>query len=78
MKVGCGFTEKRIRGIRYLYFWCFPSSRPGAKKVERYMGPAADPEARRRTLQELEAYAARAEAELEARRTRWRRELERG
>jgi len=69
VKVGCGFVEKEIRGNRYLYF--------RVRKVERYMGPASDPEARRRTLAEIEAYAGRANAELAERVAAWRRELRR-
>jgi len=77
MKVGCGFVEKEIRGNRYLYFWCFQGRGAGVKKIERYMGPASDSEARRRTLGEIEAYAARATAELQERISQWRRELSR-
>src|SRR2546427_11683969 len=77
MKVGCGFVEKEIRGTRFLYFWCFQGRGAGVKKIERYMGPASDSEARRRTLGEIEAYAARATAELQERISQWRRELSR-
>ena len=77
MKVGCGYVEKEIRGNRYLYFWCFQGRGAGVKKIERYMGPASDSEARRRTLREIEAYAARANAELAERMAAWRRELAR-
>src|SRR5207249_11142780 len=77
MKVGCGYVEKEIRGNRYLYFWCFQGRGAGVKKIERYMGPASDSEARRRTLREIEAYAARANAELAERVAAWRRELAR-
>ncbi|MCI4371828.1 MAG: hypothetical protein L3J78_04190 [Thermoplasmata archaeon] len=75
MKVGCGFVEKVIRGNRYLYFWCFQGRGAGVRKVERYMGPIEDPEARRRTLGEIEAYAGRAIAEFEERIAGWRRVL---
>ncbi len=75
MKVGCGFVEKEIRGNRYLYFWCFQGHGARVKKVERYMGPASDPEARRRTLTEIEVYAAHAKAALADRVAAWRREL---
>lgn len=75
MKVGCGFVEKEIRGNRYLYFWCFQGRGSAVRKIERYMGPAADADARRRTLDELEAYASRANAEFEGRIAEWRREL---
>src|SRR2546422_9897532 len=77
VKVGCGFVEKEIRGNRYLYFWCFQGRGAGVKKIERYMGPASDSEARRRTLREIEAYAARANTELAERVEAWRRELAR-
>jgi hypothetical protein len=77
MKVGCGLVEKEIRGNRYLYFWCFQGRGAGVKKIERYMGPASDSEARRRTLREIEAYAARASAEFAERIAAWRRELAR-
>jgi hypothetical protein len=77
VKVGCGFVEKEIRGNRYLYFWCFQGRGSGVRKVERYMGPSTDGEARRRTLAEIEAYAARATNELQERIGRWRRELSR-
>src|SRR3989454_10995683 len=76
-KVGCGLVEKEIRGNRYLYFWCFQARGAGVKKIERYMGPASDSEARRRTLGEIEAYAARATSELQERISLWRRELSR-
>jgi len=75
VKVGCGFVEKEIRGNRYLYFWCFQGRGAAVKKIERYMGPASDSEARRRTLGEIEAYAARATTELQERISLWRREL---
>ena len=75
MKVGCGFVEKVIRGNRYLYFWSFQGHGARVKKIERYMGPASDPDARRRTLAEIEGYAAQASAELAARVAAWRREL---
>jgi len=77
MKVGCGYVEKEIRGNRYLYFWCFQGRGAGVKKIERYMGPASDSGARRRTLREIEAYTARAGAELAERMAAWRRELAR-
>lgn len=77
MKVGCGFVEKEIRGHRYLYFWYFQRRGVGVRKVERYMGPAGDTEARRRTLTEIETYASRASAELLERIAQWRRELSR-
>lgn len=77
LKVGCGFVEKEIRGNRYLYFWCFQGRGGGVKKIERYMGAASDPDARRRTLNEIEAYSARATAELQERIAQWRRELSR-
>ena len=77
MKVGCGFVEKEIRGNRYLYFWCFQGHGARVRKVERYMGPASDPEARRRTLAEIELYAAHARAALADRVAAWRRELRR-
>ena len=77
MKVGCGYVEKEIRGNRYLYFWSFQGRGAGVKKIERYMGPASDLEARRRTLGEIEAYAARATTELQERISLWRRELSR-
>jgi len=77
MKVGCGYVEKEIHGNRYLYVWHFQARGSDVRKIERYMGPADSPEARRRTLQEIEAYAARAAAEFEARVAEWRRELTR-
>src|SRR5207302_9190318 len=75
MKVGCGFVEKEIRGNRYLYFWSFQGHGARVKKVEWYMGPASDPDARRWTLVEIEEYAGRANAELAERVAAWRREL---
>jgi len=75
MKVGCGVVEKEIRGNRYLYFWCFQGRGAAVRKIERYMGPASLPEARRRTLDEIEAYTARARAEFEDRIAHWRRTL---
>src|SRR5437870_12520218 len=77
MKVGCGYVEKEIRGNRYLYFWCFQGRGAGVRKIERYMGPASDSEARRRTLREIEAYAARANAKIAERMAEWLRELTR-
>ena len=77
MKVGGGVVEKEIRGNRYLYFWCFQGRGAGVRKIERYMGPASNPDARRRTLDEIEAYAARARTEFEERIAHWRRELTR-
>ncbi len=77
MKVGCGFVEKEIRGNRYLYFWSFQGRGAAVKKIERYIGSASDAEARRRTLAEIEAYAARARTEFEERIAQWRRELTR-
>src|SRR5207253_11388863 len=75
MKVGCGFVENEIRGNRYLYFWSFQGHGARVKKIERYLGPASEPDARRRTHAEIEGYAARASAELAARVPTWRREL---
>lgn len=77
MKVGCGYVEKEIHGNRYLYFWCFQVRGTGVRKVERYMGPTGSSEARRRTLEEIEAYTARAISELEGRLSSWQRELSR-
>ncbi len=77
MKVGCGYTQKEIRGNPYLYFWCFQGGGASVRKIERYMGPASDPEARRSTLGEIEAYAARANEEFQERIAQWRRELSR-
>src|SRR5256712_13753240 len=67
MKVGCGYVEKEIPGNRYLYFWCFQGRGAGVRKIERYMGPPPDSEARRRTLAGIEASAARATAEPQER-----------
>jgi hypothetical protein len=75
MKVGCGFVEKTVHGQRYLYIWSFESRGYGQRKVERYLGPASRPEVRARALRELDVYAARAMAEIERRRARWRRQL---
>lgn len=75
MKVGCGFVEKTVHGQRYLYVWSFQIHGAEMRKVERYIGPAKSPEARRKALQDLEAYASRATADLERRRARWRRQL---
>jgi hypothetical protein len=75
MKVGCGFVEKQIRGNRYLYFWCFQVRGASVRKIEKYMGPASDAVARRRTFEEVEAYAARASSELQGRVAEWRRVL---
>jgi hypothetical protein len=77
MKVGCGFVEKQIRENRYLYFWSFEGLGSSVRKVERYIGPAADPISRRKTLDQIEAYGLRARAELDRRIARWRRELSR-
>src|SRR6266566_3948217 len=66
-----------VHGNRYLYFWCFQGRAASVRKIERYMGPASDPDARRRTLREIETYAARASAELAERMAAWRRELAR-
>ncbi len=78
MKIGCGFVEKEIHGNRYLYFWHFQVRGAVVRKMEKYMGPADSPEARRRTLQEIETYTARATADLESRIAEWRRELGKG
>ena len=75
MKVGCGVVEKKIRRNRYLYFWCFQGRGTGVRKIERYMGPATLPDVRRRALDEIEAYAARAKEEFEDRIAHWRRTL---
>ena len=75
MKVGCGFVVKEIHGNRYLYVWSFQGRGSAVRKVERYMGPADSTDARRRTLETIEAYTARAQAEFEARLAEWRREL---
>lgn len=75
MKVGRGFVEKTIHGQRYLYVWSFQLHGNGMRRVEKYPGPARSPESRRRALEELEAYASRATADLERRRARWRRML---
>ncbi len=75
MKAGCGFVEKTIHGKPYLYVWHFEERGSGFRKVERYVGPAKDLAARRKALQELEALATRAAAELGRRRARWRRQL---
>ena len=78
MKVGCGFVEKQIHGRRYLYFWSFQGRGTDARKVEIYVGPAADPAARRKTLSAIETYCDRMRVELERRIARWRRELSNG
>ncbi len=75
MKIGCGVVEKAIHGQRYLYVWSFQLRGSALRKVEKYVGPARSPEARERALRELETYAARATADLERRRARWRRQL---
>lgn len=77
MKVGCGFVEKAVHGQRYLYVWSFQPRGAGYRKVERYVGPARNPEVRARALQALESFAQRATADLERRRARWRRQLSR-
>lgn len=75
MKVGCGLVVKTVHGQEYLYIWSFQPRGNGMRKVERYVGPARDAAARERALRELETYAARATADLERRRARWRKQL---
>lgn len=75
MKIGCGVVQKRIHGRPYLYVWYFQERGAEVRKVEKYMGPADRPEARRKALLEVDAYVARATAELNRRRARWQRQL---
>ncbi len=75
MKLGCGFVEKTVHGQRYLYVWSFQLRGSSMRKVEKYIGPARNPEARQRALREFDGIAERAVAELGRRRARWRRIL---
>ena len=75
MKVGCGLVEKTIHGERYLYVGSCQPRGTGMRKVERYIGPTRNPEARERALRDLEGHASRATAELERRRVQWRKQL---
>ena len=60
MELGCGVRVMTVKGHGYLYVWHY-ESRGGRRKQEfAYIGPAADPDARRRAAEALDGYSRKA------------------
>ncbi len=67
MELGCGVRVMTVKGHEYLYVWHY-ESRNGRRRQEfDYIGPAADPDARRRASEALDAYGRKAMEDLRRR-----------
>ena len=60
MELGCGVRAMTVKGREYVYVWHYETRDGGRKQVYDYMGPARDPDARRRAGEALEAYTRKA------------------
>jgi len=60
MQLGCGLRVKPVKAREYLYVWHYESRVGRRRPVYEYIGPAADPESRRRAAEVLESYARKA------------------
>ena len=67
MELGCGVRVMTVKGRGYLYVWHY-ESRDGRRKQEfDYIGPATDPEARRKASEVLDAHTRKAMEEARRR-----------
>ncbi len=64
MQVGCGFRVKEIKGHDYVYFWHYEDRGGGSRQIHTYVGAKAAPATARRLSDLVEAYYARASAQL--------------
>ena len=60
MELGCGVRVKAIKGHDYLYVWHYERDGGRRRQMYDYIGPASDPDARRRAIDALEAHARKA------------------
>ncbi len=60
MELGCGMRAMTVKGREYLYVWHYESRDGRRKQVYDYVGPAQDPDARRRAADTLEAHTRKA------------------
>ncbi len=60
MQLGCGVRVMTVKGRGYLYVWHY-ETRDGRRKQEfDYIGPATDPEVRRKASEALDTYTRKA------------------
>jgi len=60
MELGCGVRAMTVKGREYLYVWHYETRDGRRKQVYDYVGPAQDPDSRRKAGEALEAYTRRA------------------
>ena len=60
MELGCGVRVKPVKGRNYLYVWHYERDNGRRRQMYDYIGPASDPDARRRAIDSLEAHARKA------------------
>lgn len=60
MELGCGIRLKTVKRREYLYVWHYEPIEGRRRQVYDYIGPAANPEARRKAIDALEAHARKA------------------
>ena len=53
MELGCGVRAMTVKGREYLYVWHYESRGGRRKQMYDYVGPAGDPDARRRAGEAL-------------------------
>jgi hypothetical protein len=67
MELGCGVRVMTVKGRGYLYVWHY-ETRDGRRKQEfDYIGPATDPEARRKASEALDTHTRKAMEEARRR-----------
>jgi len=60
MELGCGMRAMTVKGREYLYVWHYETRDGRRRQVYDYVGPAHDPDARRKAGEALEAYTRKA------------------
>ncbi len=60
MQIGCGIRTMTVKGHDYLYFWHYETREGRRRAVHTYMGPVRDPEASRKAVEAMDAYARKA------------------
>ncbi len=60
MELGCGVRVMTVKGREYLYVWHYENRDGRRRQVYDYIGPAADPEVRRRAGDVLDTHTRKA------------------
>ncbi len=64
MEIGCGFRVHEIKGHEYVYFWHYEEREGRSRQLQEYVGPTRASGTGRRLTGLIDAYYARASAQL--------------